>query len=232
MCFITYLTLIIIIGVIGIVLYQNHKAKNITRKAAEYGKQNEVKLNRASIRKEDFKITYDEAEWKALQNKLDSTRYFNRLETVPDFSFGFNPEYAKELVTYWRNSFDWKKQIERLNKYKQYRITINNTIVHYIYHETNKGKSSKPAINLMLIDGWPGCSFSFHKMIEKIETEYKDISFKVIVPSIPGYGYSTPLNHVVDNIDTSILLDAIMRYVILYLFIYSKLLSFNFPLIY
>ena len=133
------------------------------------------------------------------------------MENVPDFSYGFNPEYAKELVTYWRKSFDWKKQINKLNKYKQYRITINNTIIHYIYHETNKGKSAKPAINLMLIDGWPGCSFSFLEMIDKIETEFKDLSFKIIVPSIPGYGYSTPLNHVVDYVDTAFLFDAIMR---------------------
>lgn len=45
MCLITYITYVIIIGVIGIGLYQSYKAKNTTRKAAEYGKQNEVKLN-------------------------------------------------------------------------------------------------------------------------------------------------------------------------------------------
>ena len=206
-----YLTILILIAAIGIEYYINSKADDLTKRTAEWGKLNTIKLDKSSIKKEEFKITFDEAEWKALQSKLDSTRYLNRLENVPDFSYGFNPEYAKELVTYWRKSFDWKKQIDKLNKYQQYRITINNTIIHYIYHETNRGKPVKQSINIMLIDGWPGCSFSFNKMIEKIETEYKDVSFKIIVPSIPGYGYSTPLNHVVDIADTAILFDAIMR---------------------
>ena len=207
----TYLTISILIGAIGIEYYINRKADNLTKKAAEWGKENTPKLDKSAIKREEFKIKYDEAEWNLLQAKLNLTRYFNRLENIPDFSYGFNPEYAKELVTYWRKSFDWKKQIDRLNKYKQYRITINNTIIHYIYHETNRGKQVKQTINLMLIDGWPGCSFSFNDMIEKIETEFKDVSFKIIVPSIPGYGYSTPLNRVVDLVDSSILFDAIMR---------------------
>jgi hypothetical protein len=225
-----YLTILILIAAIGVEFYINHKDDELTKRAAEWGKQNTLKLDKSAIKREEFKITFDDAEWKALQNKLDSTRYFNRLENVPDFSFGFNPEYAKELVTYWHKSFDWKKQIDRLNKYQQYRITINNTIIHYIYHETNPdmrdGKAPQPAINLMLIDGWPGCSFSFHKMIEKIETEFKDISFKIFVPSIPGYGYSTPLNRVVDTIDTAILFDAIMRSNILYLSFYNYKYSY------
>jgi microsomal epoxide hydrolase len=207
----TLLTLLILIAAVGIGLYQKYSSEELTKRVAEYGKQYEIKIDKSAMKREEFKITFDEAEWKSLQNKLDSTRYFNRLENVPDFSYGFNPEYAKELVTYWRKSFDWKKQIDRLNKYQQYRITVNNTIIHYIYHETNKGKSAKPTINLMLIDGWPGCSFSFNDMIEKIETEFKDVSFKIIVPSIPGYGYSTPLNRIVDFADTAFLFDAIMR---------------------
>ena len=213
----TKLTLLILIAAIVIGVYQKLQSDASTKRVVEYGKQNEIKIDKSAIKREEFKIKYDEAEWKALQSKLDASRYFSRLETVPRYEFGFNPEYAKDLVTYWSKSFDWKKQVDRLNKYQQYRITINNTIIHYIYHETNKGKSSKPAINLMLIDGWPGCSFSFLEMIEKIETEFKDLSFKIIVPSIPGYGYSTPLNHVVDYADTAFLFDAIMR---LFTFLY------------
>ena len=207
----TRFTILIIIVAVGIALYQKYSSDGLTNRAAEYGKQNEIKIDKSAIKREEFKIKYNEAEWNLLQAKLNLTRYFNRLKNVPDFSFGFNPEYAKELATYWSKSFDWKKQIDRLNKYQQYRITINNTIIHYIYHETNRGKPVKQTINIMLIDGWPGCSFSFHKMIEKIENEFKDVSFKVIVPSIPGYGYSTPLNHVVDMVDTAIFFDAIMR---------------------
>ena len=211
-----YITVLALLAAIGIEVYQKQNREVTTQRVADWGKQNELKLSKDDYKREQFKIEFDETQWTDLKKRLDNTRYFNRLEDATDFSFGFNPEYAKELVEYWRTSFDWRKQIDRLNKYTQYRATINNTVIHYIFHETNPElratKSPQPAINLMLIDGWPGCSFSFLKMIEKIESEFKDVSFRIFVPSIPGYGYSTPLKRVVDTIDTAFLFDALMRY--------------------
>lgn len=211
-----YIAVLALLAGIGIEVYQKQNREVTTQRVVDWGKQNELKLSKDNYKREQFKIEFDEAQWNDLKKRLDNTRYFNRLEDTTDFSFGFNPEYAKELVEYWRTSFDWRKQIDRLNKYTQYRATINNTVIHYIYHETNPElratKSPQPVINLMLIDGWPGCSFSFIKMIDKIESEFKDVSFRIFVPSIPGYGYSTPLKRVHDSIDTAILLDALMRY--------------------
>lgn len=213
--FLTYSALIVLGAAISIGFYQNQRGEAVTRNISEWGKQNELKLVKDGFKKEEFKIGFDEAEWKSLQSRLETTRYFERLKDVPDFSFGFNPEYARELATYWRNSFDWRRQIDRLNRYTQFRATLNGTVIHYIFHETNPhlrdSKSPQPAINLLLIDGWPGCSFSFLKMIERIESDFKDVSFRIFVPSIPGYGYSTPLRRVVDCVDTALLFDALMR---------------------
>ena len=211
-----YIAILVVLIAIGIEVYQRQKQQATTQRVLDWAKQNQLKLSKDNYKREQFKIQYDEAQWNDLLRRLENTRYFDRLDDAADFSFGFNPEYAKELVTYWRKSFDWRKQIDRLNKYTQYKVTINNTIIHYIYHETNPElrdtKSPQPVINLMLIDGWPGCSFSFIKMIDKIESEFKDISFRIYVPSIPGYGFSTPLKRMVDLPDTALLFDALMRF--------------------
>lgn len=202
--------IVVLLVAIVIDFYQKQSKESSTQRVIEWARQNPLKLSDDDYKREDFKIVYDEHEWTDLRRRLDNTRYFSSLDDAERFSYGFDPNYARELVDYWRSAFDWRKQIDRLNTYKQYRVTINGTLVHYIYHETNPKEGRKPT-NLMLIDGWPGCSFSFIKMIEKIETEFRDVSFRIFVPSIPGYGYSTPLKRILTSADTAFLFDAIMR---------------------
>jgi juvenile hormone epoxide hydrolase len=74
------------------------------------------------------------------------------------------------------------------------------------------GKTDK-TVKLVLIDGWPGCNLSFLKLIEYLTTTYLNVSWDIIVPSIPGYGYSTPLNKPLDTIDTAHYFDALMRFI-------------------
>ena len=64
-----------------------------------------------------------------------------------------------------------------------------------------------------MMDGWPGSVYSFAGCLDYIEANYKTLSFDIIVPSIPGYGYSTPLTKPVDAFETSQYFDALMRFV-------------------
>jgi hypothetical protein len=63
------------------------------------------------------------------------------------------------------------------------------------------------------MDGWPGSFFGFYKMLDYMTENYKDLSFDIIVPTIPGFGYSMPLNKPFDPVEAGLSFDALMRYI-------------------
>jgi pimeloyl-ACP methyl ester carboxylesterase len=186
-----------------------------------WSQSNQIKLDKeSSIRHEDFKIEYNQSEWDLLVKKLEMTRYFKALNEayVVKNDYGFDPEYTRELVDYWKSKFDWKAQVDLLNKYPQFKIKFQDVIIHYVRVITNDAKSAattttrRRPIPILLADGWPGSFFGFYKMIDFIGTEYKDLSFDIVVPTIPGYGFSSPLDRPVARTETAMLYDALMRY--------------------
>ena len=111
-----------------------------------------------------------------------------------DWKYGTEETYLKELINYWSNHYDWKKQEKEINKFSHYKIKIDNIPIHFMY-EKGSGENSKP---LILTHGWPWTFWDYQKVIGPLahpEQYGGDIeqSFDVIVPSLPGYGFSTPL---------------------------------------
>lgn len=205
--------LILLIGIL-VGFYQKYKSENTVIEVIKWASQNEIQLDRARLdgTKRPFKVEYNADEWNLLVKKLELTRYFNVLPDVKRFSFGFDADYARELVDYWRTKFDWQKQVNYLNKYPQFKIDLNGTSLHYVLYRTNGQLKNAKSYNILLVDGWPGSYFELYRMIDSLEADYKDVSFNIIAPSIPGYSFSTPLNKLVDTIDTAFLFDALMRY--------------------
>ena len=137
-----------------------------------------------------FEIPYLEEGIELLNKKLD-------LVTWPDephdfgWKYGANLRYMKNLSDYWRNQFDWKSVVERLNKYNHFKSIVNDTETHYMIIE---GECSNPK-PLVLLHGWPGSFFEFIDLIpfltnpEKYDSKKKQ-SYTLIIPSLPGYGFS------------------------------------------
>jgi hypothetical protein len=98
----------------------------------EFSEKTKLVFDRNLINEEKFEIKYDQNEWDYLIQKLNNTRYFKALKDSKSFEFGFNIDYAKELIEYWKNGFDWKKQINILNKYSHYKVKYNDITLHYI----------------------------------------------------------------------------------------------------
>ena len=102
-----------------------------------------------------------------------------------------NLEYLQQLVAYWRDKYDWRAQERRLNAMPQFKTTIDGLDIHFVHR-----KSSEPnAFPIVMIHGWPGTFFEFHKMVEPLADprrhggDPKD-AFNVVVVSLPGYGFS------------------------------------------
>ena len=106
---------------------------------------------------------------------------------------GMNPSYLRTLVGHWRDTFDWRAQEELLNRFRHFRTEIDGTRLHLI-HEMGRGPAPMP---LLLTHGYPDSFFRFHKLIPLLTNPAAhggdaDDAFHVVVPSLPGYGFSDP----------------------------------------
>lgn len=125
-----------------------------------------------------------------LQQRLTRTRWPDELPGSK-WDYGANLAYMKELVTYWRNQFDWRAQERAINAFANFRADINGLGIHFI---DERGKGPNP-IPLILTHGWPGTFLEMLKLVPFL-TDPANYggdpadAFDVIVPSMPGYGFS------------------------------------------
>ena len=137
-----------------------------------------------------FKINVPQAVLEDLKDRLLRTRWPDEVKDS-GWKYGTNLNYLKNLVDYWQNEYDWQIQEAGLNIFNQFRTEIDGIGIHFI-HEFGKGPNPIPII---LTHGWPDSFYRFHKVIPLL-TNPKDYgndpknSFDVIVPSIPGFGFS------------------------------------------
>ena len=111
-----------------------------------------------------------------------------------DWGYGTNGAYLSELLDYWKNEYDWREQEARINAYDHYRTVIDDVPIHFI-HKKGVGPNPKP---LLLSHGWPWTFWDFHKVIGPLTDPAAyggnpEDAFDVVVPSLPGFVFSTPL---------------------------------------
>jgi len=113
---------------------------------------------------------------------------------MPDdggWSYGTNLYYMKEISKYWVKKFNWKNVEEKINKFKNFKTNIDDIDIHFI-QEKGSGSNPKP---LLLSHGWPGSIIEFLHIIDQLAHPEKfggkeEDAFDVIVPSLPGFGFS------------------------------------------
>lgn len=128
-----------------------------------------------------FKIDVQQTVLDDLQTRLRQTRWPDAPENI-GWKYGTDPEFLKSLVAYWQNGYDWRKQEAALNKFPQFTVEIDGVSIHFL-HIKSKNPNARP---LLLIHGWPDCFYRFYKAIPLLTDDYD-----VIVPSIPGFGFSS-----------------------------------------
>ncbi len=137
-----------------------------------------------------FKVDIPGSVLEDLQERLEHTRW---PDDSPDsgWEYGSNLAYVQELVEYWRTEFDWRAQEQAINRLAHYRTTVDGSGIHFI-HERGKGPDPVP---LLLTHGWPSTFTEMLKVIPLLTDPAANggdaaDSFDVIVPSLPGYGFS------------------------------------------
>jgi microsomal epoxide hydrolase len=137
-----------------------------------------------------FEIEISDAAIADLQRRLAATRMPDQIADTT-WEYGTDSSYLSELISYWQNDFDWKKQESELNQFDQFKTEIDGLDMHFIHQ-----RSENPdAIPLMIVHGWPGSIAEFSKIIGPLTDPVAhggDIadSYHLIAPSLPGFGFS------------------------------------------
>jgi len=119
-----------------------------------------------------------------LKLRLKNTRWTDEI-TGSGWSYGTNLSYMKKLTDYWLNKFDGRKVENEINAYPNFVADIDGYKIHFL-HIKGSGKKSIP---LIITHGWPGSFLEMMKLIPLL-TENLEFSFDLIIPSVPGFGFS------------------------------------------
>lgn len=142
---------------------------------------------------ERFQIRVSDEILEDLKYRLEHVRWPDPLEGS-DWERGTDQSYLRSLVTYWREQFDWRAREAELNRLSHFRCNVEGIDVHFV-HERGKGPNPQPII---LTHGWPDSFVRYEKIIPMLTDPARyggnpEDSFDVIVPSVPGFGFSNGL---------------------------------------
>ena len=142
---------------------------------------------------EPFVTETDPAVLDDLRTRLRNTRWPDAPEDA-GWGMGADVDYLRELVAYWADGFDWSAQEAALNRLPRFRVPIDGLGIHVV-HARAAGDISRPALPLVLCHGWPDSFWRYLKVIPLLTdpgahgADPAD-AFDVVVPDMPGFGYS------------------------------------------
>lgn len=124
--------------------------------------------------------------------RVKDYRYF----PAPDdegssWAYGVNTEWLRGLCRYWTSTYDWRRAETELNRFPQYRVEIDGIDLHLVKVEGESG-GRRP---ILLLHGWPGSHYEFLELVDRLAFPTRhggseDDAFDVVLPSLPGYGFS------------------------------------------
>ncbi len=150
--------------------------------------KNDANVDKDGIR--PFHINIPEEALADLRRRIAATKWPSQ-ELVPDATQGVQLKTMRKLAGYWAKDYDWRKTEAKLNSYPQFVTNIDGVDIHFI-HVRSKNPNALPVI---ITHGWPGSIIEQLKIIGPLTdpTAYggkAEDSFDVVIPSLPGYGFS------------------------------------------
>ena len=132
-------------------------------------------------------------------SKIGPKTYENRVADPKDFTgFGITREWLASAKRTWETAYDWRKTEDRINALPNFGVEVEHDGFKCNVHFAALFSKKADAVPLLLLHGWPGSFLEFVGVLEELGVKYEEhtLPFHVIVPSIPGYGFSggPPLN--------------------------------------
>jgi pimeloyl-ACP methyl ester carboxylesterase len=137
-----------------------------------------------------FKVKVSDAEISDLNRRVKTTRWPDK-ETVTDDTQGVQFSTMQKLARYWATDYDWRKVEARINALPNFITNIDGLDIHFIHVKSKEPK----ALPIIITHGWPGSIIEQMKVIGPLSDPVKyggkaEDAFDVVVPSLPGYGFS------------------------------------------
>ena len=137
-----------------------------------------------------FSIHVPDQDIADLKQRLAMTRLPDQIPGV-GWDYGTDTEYLRELLDYWATDFDWRAQEQALNEFDQFVTEVDGVQLHFI-HQRSPHPNATP---LLITHGWPGSFVEFKKIIGPLTNPElyggrAEDAFHVVVPSLPGFGFS------------------------------------------
>jgi len=125
-----------------------------------------------------------------LKARLQRARFPDEVEDA-GWDYGTSIPFLRSFVANWADAFDWRAAEARLNRFPQLTTEIDGETVHFV-HARGAGSNSVP---VLLANGWPSNFVELLPLVERLTAERDGTSFDVIIPSLPGYGFSGRPKH-------------------------------------
>lgn len=160
---------------------------------------------------EPFKVSIPDSELDELQTRLANTRWADDLDNA-DWRYGVERGWLEDMVRYWREDYDWRETERDINRLGNFRVVIDGVPLHYV-HVPGRGGRATP---LLLLHGWPWTFMDFRALVTSLSEPgptggERDHAFDLIIPSLPGFGFSMPLTRTgLDVPGTAELLERLM----------------------
>ena len=143
----------------------------------------------------NFDINYSEDIINDIKEKILKFNW-SKLPDFNNWDLGINKQVLRDICNYWVSKYNWKKEQEKLNSLNHFTSNIDDLNIHYVYE---KGKSPN-AIPLLISHGWPGSFLEFNKVIGPLTNPKQyglddSICFDLVMPSIPGFVFSSAPNY-------------------------------------
>ena len=140
----------------------------------------------------EFNVHFEDSALADLKARLERTRLPDQ---IPDsgWDYGADRAYMEELLEYWRTEYDWRKYEAQLNELPHFKTSIDGIDMHFV-HVRSKQDSAMP---LVITHGWPGSVYEFMDVIGPLTDPVghggrAEDAFHLVLPSMPGYGFSGP----------------------------------------
>ncbi len=130
-----------------------------------------------------FRIDIPQADLDDLDLRLRRTRLPDQVEGS-GWSYGTDLDFLRHFVDYWADGFDWRRAETWLNSFPQFTDTIQGETVHFVHISSQ----SADAVPILLANGWPSNFVELLPLAQRLAES--DPGFDVVIPSLPGYGFS------------------------------------------
>ncbi|WP_328849432.1 epoxide hydrolase family protein [Micromonospora zamorensis] len=135
-----------------------------------------------------FRIDVPDAVLDDLRARLARTRFTDRSGNQP-WQGGVDPDHLRDLVSYWHDGFDWRAREAELNAYPQHLAVVGGRKLHFLHVRAARPAGTPAPLPLILSHGWPSSFVEMLPLVDRL-TSPAGGGFDVVVPSLPGFGFS------------------------------------------